>query len=63
MSKEVRVVGDVPEWLEEALAALPDPGLGKKLIVVIRASSVRLRMVADEVTIEEQDGKPVGAVE
>lgn len=62
MSKEVRKVGNVPEALQEALAALPDPGLGKRLIVVIRASSVRLHVVADESTIKERIGEGGGGV-
>lgn len=44
MSKEVHVGPGVPEGLSTGLAALPDPGPGKKLIVFIRGSSVRLRV-------------------
>ncbi len=63
MSKEIREVGQVPEALRAALEALPDPGVGKKLIVVIRASSVRLHVVDDESTIQGQDGKSEGGSE
>lgn len=62
MSKEVRTVGAVPEALVVALEALPDPGLGKKLVVVIRASSVRLRVVDDPSTIKGQDVETGGGV-
>lgn len=55
MTKEVRVVGGVPEGLVKGLDALPDPGEGKRLIVFIRASSVRLRLVDDVATIEGQE--------
>lgn len=60
MSKEMQVRPDAdPAWVE-ALSALPDPGVGKRLIVYVRASSVRLHVLNDEATIQEQDGKAGG---
>lgn len=63
MSKEVIESAQAnPAW-KQALEALPDPGVGKKLIVYIRASSVRLHVVDELSTIKEQEGKPGGAEE
>ncbi len=63
MSKEVNVAADADPELVTMLASLPDPGAGKRLIVYVRGSSVRLRRVDDPDTLEEQDGKAGGAGE
>ncbi len=55
MSKEVIVDARAKPDLVERLKAIPDPGVGKRLIVYIRASTVRLRMEDDPATIEEQE--------
>jgi len=62
MSKEVRVHQGAKREVVEGLQVLPQPGEGKLLIVVIRASSVRLQVVEDRSTIEEQQGEPGGGV-
>lgn len=63
MSKEVHLGEGVRAGLVEGLKALPDPGDGKRLIVFIRASSVRLHVVDDPSTIEEPEGEAGGAPE
>lgn len=55
MSKEVNIVAAEQDKWRGALDALPDPGIGKKLIVFVSASSVRLRIVDDTSTIGEQE--------
>ncbi len=55
MAKEVREVGVLPQGMREGIAALPDPGVGKTLIVVVRASSVRLRVADTSTTIQGQE--------
>jgi len=61
MTKEIQKLPGAKEAWVEGLAALPDPGLGKKLIVVVRASSVRLRVEKEPTTIEGQEGEVGGA--
>jgi len=61
MTKEIQKLPGAKEAWVEGLAALPDPGLGKKLIIVVRASSVRLRVEKQPATIEEQEGEVGGA--
>jgi len=60
MPKEINVRPGVGEEWVDALAALPDPGVGKRLIVFVSASSVRLRVIEDEATIQEQERKAGG---
>ena len=55
MSKELTVAPGVKRGLVEGLAALPDPGKGKRLIVFVRASDVRLRIVDTASTIQGQE--------
>lgn len=62
MSKEIHVRPGTPEAMVVALQALPDPGVGKKLIIYIRASEVRVHLVDNESTIERQDVKAGGGV-
>lgn len=63
MGKVLQTRPGAPQAVVEGLKSLPDPGEGKMLIVVVRATSVRLRMVRESTTIEEQDGKAGGAGE
>ncbi len=55
MSKELNIRTDVPQALRTAMEALPDPGLGKKLIMFVSASTIRLRISEEAPTIEEQE--------
>ncbi len=60
MSKEVNVGQGADPAVVSGLSALPDPGEGKKLIVFISASSVRLRVVEDVATLEGQEPESQG---
>jgi len=60
MLNEIRASEDADPAAVAALAALPLPGQDKKLIIVIRASSVRLQVVDIAGTIKEQVGESEG---
>lgn len=62
MSKETHVQGVVKEEVLEGLRDLQLPVEGKRLIVFVSASSVRLRVVEDVSTIQEQATEPGRAV-
>lgn len=60
MTKEVNVVAGARPEVVLGLEALSDPGEGKRLIVFVSASSVRLRVVDETATIQGQEPESQG---